>query len=177
MEQNVSTFSAGMRYGLLGGVTLVIIGLIMYLTGAVDYSSGKQDSLSQLLSFLILVTSVVLAIKYFKTENGSLSFGQGVGASFFTGLFMGIVQAVWVYVFFSFIDPGALELIQEATKEQTLASGQMSEEEYEQAESMMNAFTSPGVMSFMTVIMSIIFSLIIGLIASLIMKEEANPLA
>lgn len=178
MDQNVSTFSAGLKYGLIGGVTLVIIGLIMYLTGATDYSTGKQDPISQILSFLVLVLSVVLAIKFFKSNNHeALSFGEGMGTSFYTGLFLGLVQGVWVYVFFNFIDPGVLEIIQEATKEQTLATGRMSEEEYEQAEGMMNAFTSPGVMSIMTIIMTVIFSLIIGVVSSLVMKEEANPLA
>jgi len=176
MNQNVSTFSTGMRYGLITGVATIILGLIMYLTGMADYSSGKQDTLSTILTYAIMIGGLFMAIKYFRDNNGSLTIGQGLGTSFYFGLFLGLLSAVWVYVFFNFIDPGLLDTIKEAAKENALAGGQMSEEQYEQAEGYMNAFMSPGIMAIMGLIGNIIMSFIIGLIVSLIMKKEGNPL-
>jgi len=177
MNQNVSTFSAGMRYGLLGGVISIIIGLIMYLSGMVDYSTGKQDIVSQVLGYAVMIGAVILALKFYKDNNGHLSIGQGLGTSFFTGLFMGLLTAIWIYVFFSFIDPSLLDIIKEAAKENAMAGGQMSEEQYEQAEGMMNAFMSPGMMSVFGMLGTIFATFIVGLIASLIMKQDPNPLA
>lgn len=177
MDQNVSTFSAGMKYGLLGGVISIIVALVVYLTGMVDYASGQQDYVSQILSYAIMIGAVVLALKYFKENNGALSIGQGLGTSFFVGLFMGLLSAVWVYVFFNFIDPGLMDVIKDAAKENAISGGQMTEEQYEAAEGMMNTFMAPGMMSVMAVIGTIFMTFIIGLIASLIMKQNPNPLA
>jgi hypothetical protein len=171
---NISTMTAGLRYGMMTGLVLIVLALIMYLTGLQDFSTGKQSIISQLLSYGITAIGVVLAIKFYKDSNdGMMTYGQGVVTSLITRLVMGIISAIWILMFFNFIDTGALELLTDATRTNIEKTNpNMSEQEIETAMSYATMFLAPGAMAIMVIIATPITTLIVGLIASAFMKND-----
>jgi uncharacterized membrane protein len=86
---------------------------------------------------------------------------------------MGIISAIWVLMFFNFIDTGALELLTDATRTNIEKTNpNMSEQEIETAMSYATMFLAPGAMAIMVIIATPITTLIVGLIASAFMKND-----
>jgi len=173
MMNKVSTTGAGMRYGLMAGLILIVMALVFYVTDLQDYSTGKQNIYSQILSWVIQIGAVILAIKYYKdTNDGMMSYGQGVVTSLMTGLFMGIVSAIWIYVFFNFIDTGALDLMVDATRENMMKNNGMTEDQVESAMGITKTLMSPPAMAGLAILFTPIITLVIGLVASAFIKND-----
>ncbi|MBL7942723.1 MAG: DUF4199 domain-containing protein, partial [Flavobacteriales bacterium] len=106
-----------------------------------------------------------------KVNNGFLSFGQGVGLSVLTGLVIGVIMAIFMYVYTKFINPDMIIKIQDKAIEDMQSQG-LSDEQIEMSMGMAEMFMSPGFFAISTLIaMPIIFT-IIGLIASAIVKKD-----
>lgn len=171
MENNVTTFNAGIRWGGITGGVLILFGLLMYVTGMSD---PYKESPLQHIGWIIVIGGVIMGIMYFKDNNeGIMSYGQGVGTATMVGLIAGIISAIWIFIFFKFIDPDMLEAIREFSFEKATESGEIPEEAEENMRKMMNTFTSPVVMSITSVLMYTITGLVVGLIGSAFMKTRS----
>ena len=166
-DEGVSTMSNALKWGVYAAGALIVFDLILYLLGLKD-PSGKSPIMY--LGFLIFIVMVVMAVKEYKTSNGTMSLGQAIGTGTLTGLIAGVIVGIWVYIFATFIDPGFLELIRETARDQMLADG-MSEEQYETARGMMETFTSPGVMGVMSIFSYSLIGFIVSLITGLVKKS------
>jgi hypothetical protein len=171
METSVSTTNAGLKYGMYTALGLIIFDLLLYVAGMKD---PVDPSPIQYLGFVILIAGVVMAIKYYKDSNeGLLTYGQGLGAGTVAALIAGIIVAVYLIIFFYAIDPGMVEEIRAAAKMNAMKSNpNMTEEQWDQASGIMNAMTSPTAMGIMSIIMYTILGFITSLIAGAVMKND-----
>ena len=102
MENQASSKSIILNYGLYYGLVSVILSLIMYALGM----HLEQNIVQMLLGFAIMITFIVLASKKFKTDNGGfMSWGQGVKIGMGIILIGIIISALYTYLFTSFIEP------------------------------------------------------------------------
>jgi hypothetical protein len=173
METSVSTTNAGLKYGLYTGLALIAFDLLLYVAGMKD---PADPSPIQYLGFVVFIVGVVLGIKYYKDSNeGLLTYGQGLGSGTVTALVAGIIVAVYVILFFTVLDPGMIEEIREAQKVAAMeANPSMTDEQWESAAGIMNAMTSPTAMGIMSIIIYVIVGFITSLIAGAFMKNEQN---
>ena len=172
METNTSPSQAGLKYGLYGGIAILLWSLISYLAGLSDPTSADPGFLQQWLPTILMIITMVLGIRYFKESNeGYLSIGQGIVTAIIAGLIMTLISIIWMVVYFYFIDPEAIETLRANVMEKAMEDNNLTEEQMESASGMMGMFTSVPFFAIAGLIMSVIVGLIIGLITSLIMKN------
>ena len=171
----VSPRPIALRYGSIASVILIVLGLVMYLGGMVDYEaaasgeSSSSDWMANILNLVVWIGAIVMAIKHHKNNElgGYISFGRGFYTGFLTSLFMGLIGAIWTYIFFSFVAPDAMDIMREA------ALNQMPEDQAEAAEGMMTMIMSPAIMAMSMFMVTLAVGSIISLIASAIMKNPS----
>ena len=165
--------STAFKWGLYGGLAYVLFGLIMHLAGLADYTKRGGGVISQIGTYILWIGTVVMAIKAHRDEDlgGYITFGRSFLTGLLAGLMFAFVSAVWTYVFFSFISPDALDVIRDTAIAQMEERG-LDDAQIEQAEGMMNTFTSPGFLSLTSFFFTALISLIISLIAGAILKKN-----
>jgi uncharacterized protein DUF4199 len=164
------------KYGLIGALILIVAGLAMNLAGLVDYANqgGTGNTIASILQYGIMITVVVLAIKTHRDDDlgGYITLGRSLGVGTLTGLILGIITAIWAYIYFGFIDPSLVEQIREVAHDKALEGG-TTEEQLEQAAGIMNFFTSPAFFAIASLIGSILVSFVVSLIGGAVMKKES----
>ena len=172
----VSAWPTASRYGLLAGLVLVVLGLLVHLSGMVDYTDqgGGSNWVVNILNWGITIAAIVMAVKQHREEDlgGFISFGRSFRVGFLVTLVIMVISVVWGYIFFSFVEPGLIEDILTASREQMIEKQGMSEEQAEQGLKMMSWMFTPAMMSLMGGIFSVIAGVIFSLIVGAIMKRE-----
>ena len=121
----VSPVRVAQRYGLIGSLVLIAIGMLTYLLGITDptQQGGAGNWISTLLNWGAMITIIVMAIKAHRTEDlgGYISMGRGFKTGFYTAFILSIIMAIWGAIFFNFVAPDMIEIIREASMEQMLS--------------------------------------------------------
>jgi len=180
MESNVTPMKAGAKYGLYLGLAVSAFTYLSHVLGLQDYASTDISSsfLVTAITWIILFALFFLGIRFFKNSNeGQLSFGEGMTTAMFIGLVSGIISVIFTYLFFTFIAPEVLGTITDAAMESANTDlSELSEEEREKAEEMMGGVmgmvSSPGFMAVSTFISRMFSAGIFGLISALILKND-----
>jgi len=172
----VSAWPTASRHGLLAGLALIFLGLIVHLSGMVDYTNqgGASNWIVNIINWAITIAAIVLAVKRHRDEElgGYITFGRSFYVGFLVTLVIGVVSVVWGYLFFAFIEPDLIETILDASREQMIEKQGMSEEQAEQGLQMMGWMFTPFMMSLMGGIFSIVAGIVFSLIIGAFMKRE-----
>jgi Protein of unknown function (DUF4199) len=170
----VSMKPTAMRYGLIGGLALVVLSLIWNMTGMIDYTGEKSNMLPNIVNWGTIAAVLVLAFKKHRDEDlgGFIKFGRCVGLGAFLGLVMGIISAVWALLYFNIIDPDLMNNILSQLEEKFVDQG-MEESQIEMAMSWTSKMMSPVGMAIMAVIGAVFTTTILSLIVGAVMKK--NP--
>ncbi|MCP3929159.1 MAG: DUF4199 domain-containing protein [Bacteroidetes bacterium] len=167
---NVSIWPTALRYGLIGGLVMIIFSLIMILTG-LNFSMQWLTSVGSLVIFGAIL---YFAMVKHRDEDlgGYLKYGRALGLGVATAIIIGVLSVIFNYVYMEFVDPSLMETALEMSRERLEAQG-MEDEQIDQAMSMSEKFMSPGAMA----IMGLLFNAFFGFIASLIVGAIAkkNP--
>jgi hypothetical protein len=166
---SATTRETGIRYGLyLAGISIVYF-LALAISG-IDMTSGVQ----RWVPYVFYLGLIFLAHKYFK-ENGDgfMTYGQGIGISFWLGLISSVIYGVFFYVYVKFVDGSLLDMIKDKQMEE-MANRGMTDEQIEQAMEIAGKFMSPEAMLFFAVFFGILAIVICGLIVSLFTQRK-NP--
>ena len=92
--------SVGTRYGIIMGTISIGYFLIMVIA---DIDMGK--GIARWGTTLIAIVITFFALKYFKDNgNGFMSYGQGVGIGFWTGLISALIGNAFTYIYVKIID-------------------------------------------------------------------------
>ncbi|HKK79438.1 MAG TPA: DUF4199 domain-containing protein [Phaeodactylibacter sp.] len=175
--EEVSPWPTGSRYGVLASLVLIALSLVMYISGMVDMTG--QDTTSSILSnvatFGIVVAALVLAIKQHRDQElaGLISYGRAFYVGFIVLLVLSLIQSVYTYVFFAFIEPDLIGEMLEMTKERMMDQQGMSASDAENAMGMMSWTFTPGMFAVFGLLGTLFFGVIIDLIVAAIMKREA----
>jgi len=173
-EKEVSYMPTATKYGLIGTLISIGIGLGMYLMDMID---PANNTLSTIINTAIFLGVLVFSIKTYRDIdlNGFVSFGRAFGTGFMTTLIMSILGAIWTYVFFTFVAPDMMDLIMDITREQqteAMVAQGASEDEIEQAIEMTASFMSPGFFTIVALFMSLLSGAVISLIVAAVMKKD-----
>jgi hypothetical protein len=171
METNatsVTPTSVGLRYGLLTGLITVIISFALF-------AIQMEQSPLRYVSFVVLVGGMVMAMRYFKESNqGFMSFGQGVGIGTVISAVGGVLSAIFTYVYMNIIDPEVMGRMMEKARADMEARGGMTDEQIDQGMAMAGKFMNGPIMIIGVVLGSLFFGVLLGLLVSAFMKH-AKP--
>jgi uncharacterized integral membrane protein len=167
MENQVSSKSTMLNYGLVLGLTSIFINLIAYAIGI----HLDQDWRVGTLGFVAMIIVIVLGIKNFKSANNNLiTWGQSVKIGVGISIISGLIGIIYNLIFINFIEPDFMNLLME---KQVVAWEElnMTEEQIESSKSMMEKFSSPAITSAIGIIAAAFFGFIISAIAGAVMKK------
>jgi len=164
-----SVLSTGIRYGVLLGIINIAYFMVLVTVGA-DTTQGFGRWSGLLLNAAILV----LAHLYFREQgNGYMSYGQGLGIGFLTGLVSGFLYSLFFIVFISYIDTDFMRVLQDAQREAMEESG-VSEEQIEQGMKIAARFSTPGFLFLFSVIGTVIIQMAVALAVSIFTQRPDN---
>ncbi len=101
-----SIFPTAMRFGLIGGLIVIVWNLIKNMAGL------ATNSMAGIVDMAIYGFIIYSAIKGVRELQGNhISFGKSVGVGVVACALMGLIGGIFAYVYYNFIDPSAVEEI------------------------------------------------------------------
>jgi len=165
-----SFFSATLTYGVLTAIGLIMISLMIYLF---DLSGITWLSY---LAYVVLLAGIILGtIKYRNDDlGGFITYGKALGFGTLVSVFAAFISGVFMYIFYQYLAPDAMEQIRQAAEEAVInANPNVTDQELD----LVLRFTSPLVMFisglFFTTLIGFIFSLAS---AAFIQKKDPQEL-
>ena len=167
--ESVTTRSVGLRYGSIMAAVAVLYFVALNVAG-VDMTQG----IGRWASILFYIGIIVLAHKNYKDSgNGFMSYGEGMGISFWIALITSVISSIFTFIYIKFIDAGFVEQIMDKQREAMEGRG-LSEEQIDRAMKMTAKFMTPEMMLVFGIIGGLIMILIVGLIVT-IFTQKKNP--
>lgn len=115
MESTGSKSNIGATYGLIAGLIICVISLLQYLGGLDMYLSPIGY-----VSYLVVITMAVLAaLKVRNANEGFLEFGEALKVTFTVFALALLLQTLFTYVLFNFIDVGFKEAVAQEVTDKT----------------------------------------------------------
>jgi hypothetical protein len=157
------------KWALISTATSIV------LTFVYQFLNIAQDSPARYLSLLPFIAFIVMAqIEYKQLLGGSISYGKAFMTGFRVALFAGILGAVFMFIYVSYIHPEFISQAMEAQRAK-LEANNMSDEQIERAMKMSSSFMSPAMFSFFAAVSSAIMGVIISLISAAFVKKDPSP--
>jgi hypothetical protein len=151
----VSTRSAGIRYGSIMAV-ISIACFVIFSVADVDVTSG----IGRLSSSIFYIGVIYLAHKYFKDSRyGFMSYGQGMGITFWLSLVCSIINSVLFYIYIKFVNSCFIQGI---------------EDEQISGIKMTDVFMTPEAWFGFGIFFGFLFILFVGLIVT-VFTQKKNP--
>ena len=168
-NQRSAFWKNNMNFGAIAGFAIIIFSLILY------FLNIEQGFTISLLIYVILIAVIVIGTKQLRDKimNGSMSYGRALGSGTSISLFASVIIAFYMYVFFKFIDPDALEKLYLMMEDQLYQKG-MPEEEINMALEMSKKFTTPISIAISTVFSYVFWGFLFSLITSIFLKKKSN---
>lgn len=160
-----------MNWGGMLGLALIAYSLALYLMGM------NESQAAQWLSYVIIGALIFVGTKAKRqSQDGMLSYGQGLGTGVGIAFFGSILVAFYTFVFFKFIDAEMLEQLVLRAEDQLYEQG-MPDDQVEMAMQYTRKFMAPVPMALMVVLSYTFVGFIISLITSAILKKDGDPFA
>lgn len=165
------------KIALKWGLILAAVGIALSLVSATTLGPdgpGTVGTLISIASFVLQITIGVLAIREFRTLNGSYAtLGEGFKTGFLTYLISSVVGGLFAYINAAFIMPDLSDRMIEATLGQLESNPAMADAQMAMFEKIYGAMFSPVGQLLTALIGGLIFGAILALIIAAIMKREA----
>lgn len=156
--------SVGVKYGLISALISILFFLILSVSG-----QNAFDNVWNWIGMVISIAIVVLAHKNFKKNtDGFMSYGQGVGISFWIALVSVLISAIITYCYISFIDPTVMDLFYEVQIEKMSAQG-IQDEQIDMAIGWTRTLFWP-----LYIFMGIFFGVLVGIIVSIFTQKKTQ---
>ena len=167
MENQASSKSIILNYGLYYGVVSVLIAVIFY---ALDMHL-EQGIVNSLVGIGVMIAFVVLAQKKFKTDNSNLmSFWQAVKIGMGVVLIATVISLIYNQIFANFIEPDFMNQMMEKQKQAWIDAG-LNDEQIEAQAKMMKTFSGPLISSAFVLLAAAFFGFVVSAITGAIMKR------
>lgn len=154
---------------------LISTGVSIVLTFVYQYLNIAQDSPARYLSFLPFIAFIVMAqLEYKALLGGSLTYGKAFSTGFRVALFGGILAAIFMFIYVSYINTEFITQALEAQRAKFVEKG-MSDEQIDQAMAMTSKMMGPAMFSFWAAVGSAFMGAIISLITAAIVKKDPSP--
>ena len=170
MENQASSKSIILNYGLYLGIISILISLVVYAMG-----NHVQPHWSvSVINVVAMITFIIMGMKKFKTDNaGFMSWGQAVKIGVGLTVLSTIIVIAYNLIFINFIEPDFMTQVA-AVQEQAWVDAGMTSDQIEANKEIMSNFQSPVISSAIGIVVAAFVSFIISAIAGAIMKQNAE---
>lgn len=160
-----------LKWGLIISLTMVAFSIIIYVAGL---STNKAVGW---VNYILMLVGAIFATKTYRDEKcgGYISFGRAFSFGYLTLIFVGIVTAIYTYIFFKYIAPELIDEILKQVEDQMLSSGR-TDEEVEMAMGYTKKFMNPDWMAIWVIGGTLFLGAILSLISAAIVKKENTEL-
>jgi hypothetical protein len=167
MENKPSTAIVTLGYGVIIALAIIVFSLILFLLNM------ARDSALQYLTYLILLGGLFLAQTNFRNKymGGFIEYGKAFTVGLLTSIFLSIIMGIYTFIFFKYIDPGAMEEAMTLAEQKMMDRG-MSDMEVEQGMAIARKFQGVGFYTFFAIAGNIFIGSILSLITSIFVKKE-----
>ncbi|WP_223650985.1 DUF4199 domain-containing protein [Hymenobacter psoromatis] len=167
-DSQVTPTSVGLRYGLLTGLICIIISFGLN-------AMHMEASPLRYLTYAVIIGGIVLAQREFKLcSAGFMGYGQGLGIGTLLSGVVGLLSAVFAYVYINFVDPDIITRGLEKARADMEARGTMSDAQIEQGLAWGAKFSNGPFLFVLIIILTLLFGLVVSLITAAILKN-AKP--
>lgn len=166
-QRSESMLMHSLKFGLMTGGALILVSLLFYVMDI------PRDSWIQYLSFLLLIGGIILGTVQFRDKHsgGFLSYGRCLGSGVLISLAVGVVMAVYIYLFFKFFDPGEIAKMIEMAEQGMVDKG-MNDQQIDQAMAMSSKMMTPAIMAVLNIFSMVFWGTIFSLIISIFLKKN-----
>ena len=161
-------------FGLITGGVLILFSLILFLAGL--HTSRNLGYLG----YVILIAGLAWGTVEYRNKSlgGYISYGKAFMSCFMSGLYAGLILAIYMFVFVQYIHPGFIDEMLEISRQAIYDSNSnMTDEQVEQAIEMSAKFMSPVMITIWTFVAYLFASAVLGLIISIFIKKEDKSAA
>lgn len=171
MEKKRSIWKETLNYGIIYGLITVVFSVLTYMFDLTFTTWIIWPSL------LLGVVVLFFLLRSYRDHynNGYISYGKSVGAGVIISIYAAIISAIYIYVLYTFIDPGLMDKSMAVAEAKMLEKG-LPEAAIERAMEMQSKMMKPWFTSLMGIFNSVIYGLILSLIVSLFVMKKGNPL-
>jgi hypothetical protein len=152
---------------------LIYVLTAIVITYIIQFSNLDPNSPVKYLSYIPFIAFLLLAQKEYKDQfGGYIKFGEAFSVGFKFALFSGILLAVFIYVYLTFLSPEVLSKAMELQRDKMTEQGASSE----QIDKVIEIGKKYGGIfgAFFSVIIYAILGAIVGLIGAAIFKKERS---
>lgn len=170
MEKKLSKSMATLNWGIILGIILVLYSVILYAFGQL-----LNQGLTWV-SYILMIGVIFYGAKTIRDTacDGVMSYGRALGTGTLISVYGAVIVALYTYILYSFIDTELINSIIELMEEKLLEQG-IPDDQIETIVNMQKKFTTPSMISVMTVPSFAFFGFIISLITSIFVKKAGNP--
>ena len=167
MENKPSTAVVTLGYGVIIALAIIVFSLILFL---LNFSQGSG---LEYLSYLILLGGLFLAQTNYrnKYQDGFIEYGKAFTIGVLTSLFLSVIMGIYTFVFFRYIDPGAMEEAMTIAEQKMMDRG-LSDMDIEQGMALARKFSGVGMYTFVAVAGNLFIGVIFSLITAVFVKKE-----
>ena len=173
-EPTTTLRSVGIKWGGISGAVGIIIGLVFFMTGMVDYSGKNSNWLSTTVTYIAMGVCIYMAlVEYKQAYSGYIRLGECIKIGLWIGLISGILTSIYTFVFFEYIQPEILEnmkiTIEDAIED---AIEKNPDANAEKMRFWAGLFTNPMFSAISSIIASIFINFIFSFLIGLGVKKE-----
>jgi len=150
---------------------LVNVLVAIVITYAFELMDANTNSQLQYLGFIPFAVFLFLTQKEFKSSlGGFMNFGEGFSAGFRYSMFVGLLMAVFIFLYLKVLSPDLFDKSLEASRAQMEAKN-MSDSQIDKAMGMAKSW-GPLAAAFVTALSDSILGAVLSLIGAAIFKKE-----
>lgn len=165
-EHKKSMASHASKYGSMLGAILVAFSLLLYIL------SVKPGNPVSMIDYLFFIGILFIGIKSYRdVKGGYIKYGNALAMGVLISLFASIIFAFYTYIYFKFLDPGAVDKIFAMMQEKWAEQG-IDEDKTVQMVEMMRKFMGPVFMALSAIINTVFRGVILSLILSIFLKKQ-----
>jgi len=159
-----------MNFGAIAGFGIILFSLLLY------FLNLQENTALAFIVFLILIAVIYLGTKYLRDKimNGSISYGRALGSGTAISLFASVIVAFYMFLFFKFIDPEAIERYMSMQEDRLYNQPGMTEEQINMAMEMTRKFSTPFTMAIGAIFSYVFWGFLFSLITSIFLKKKSN---
>ncbi len=154
-------------YSVIIALASVVLSLILYLLNL------DQNKALSVISYIVLFGGILLSQLNYRNKymGGYSTFAQSFTIGLWISLFLSVIMGIYAFVFFKYINPGAIEEAM-AIAEQSMMDQGMTDLQIEQGMAIAQKFSSVGYYTIMAIVANFFLGIVFSLITSIFVKKE-----
>jgi hypothetical protein len=167
MENKPSSLAVSLGYSVIISLAVIVLSLILFLLN-LDKGNGMEW-----LPYLVLFGGIWLAQYNYRNKylGGYISYGKAFSTGMMISIFIAIIMGIYTFVFFKYINPGAMDEAM-AIAEQKMMDRGATDLEIEQGMAIARKFAGVGMFTFTAIFSYFLSGVVISLITAIFVKRE-----